>query len=220
MKISPHYGGLIIGIKVLCNLISLLILELVTNLEDARLYLQHSHSETGQSAIDSKNNLTLDSVTHAIQSNNAIDYTERLRTSLNDTVRVSQRFSLENKLLEFNSRFNVISDFVRSRMLQEVDRKMNILTQEEQNIARIQDPSEISGQRRRTFGKGGSRKHTAAEIAENELKKNDRRTRRIEQSSPSGLRIIDLTSSFVALTAIKVFYSHRHCVSGSQHHES
>jgi hypothetical protein len=174
-----------------------LILELVTNLDDARLYLQHSHSEIGHSAIGPKNNLTIDDVTHAIQSNNAIDYTERLRTSLNDKVRASQGLSLENKLLEFNSRFNVASDIVRSRMLQEVDRGMDILTQEEQNIARIQDPAQIKGQRGRTFGKGGPRKRTAAEIAEKELKRNDRRRPpRTKQSSQSEPRIIDITSSF------------------------
>jgi hypothetical protein len=40
-------------------------------------------------------------------------------------------------------------------MLQEVDHGMDILAQEEQSIARIQDPSEIRGQRGRIFGKGG-----------------------------------------------------------------
>lgn len=162
------------------------------------MYLQHSHSEIEYSAIGPRNSLSLDDVTHAIQSNNVIDYSEHLRTALNNTIRASQGLSLETKLLEFNNRFNVASDAVRARMLQDMDRGMHMLTREEQNIARIQDPSEIRGQRGRTFGKGGPCRRTAAEIAENELKKSDRRASRTKQSSRSELRIIDVTGSFTA----------------------
>ncbi len=56
-----------------------------------------------------------------------------------------QALSLEEKLLEFNSHFNVASDVVHARMLQEVDHGVYMLTREEQNIARIQDPPEMEG---------------------------------------------------------------------------
>ena len=160
--------------------------------------LQHSHCEIEHSAIGPKNNLRLDDVARAVQSNNAIDYSEHVRSTLNDAARNTQALSLEEKLLEFNNRFNVASDAVRARMLQEIDRGMHMLTREEYNIARIQDPPEMEGRRWRTFGKGGPRRLTAAEIVENELKRNDRRASRTKQSSRSELRIIDVTGSFTA----------------------
>jgi hypothetical protein len=118
------------------------------------LNLQHPHHETKHSAIGPKNNLRLDDVARAVQSNNAIDYSERVRSTLNDAARNTQALSLEGKLLEFNNRFNIASDAVRARMLQEIDCGMYMLTREEQNIARIQDPPEMEDRRRCTFGKG------------------------------------------------------------------
>ena len=163
------------------------------------MYLQILHPDIEHSAIDPKNNLNIDDVAHAVESNNAIDYSERLRSTLNDAVRNGQTLSLEEKLLEFNSRFNVASDAVRARMLQEVDHGMHMLTREEQNIARIQDPPEMRGRRGRTFGKGGSRRCTAAEIVEKELKRSDRGAPRPQQqSTESEALIIDLTSSSAA----------------------
>jgi len=160
------------------------------------LNLQHPHRETKHSAIGPKNNLRLDDVARAVQSNNAIDYSERVRSTLNDAARNTQALSLEEKLLEFNNRFNVASDAIHARMLQEVDRGMYMLTREEQNIARIQDPPEMEGRRWRTFGKGGPRRLTAAEIVENELKRNDRGMPRPQQQhTESETSIIDLTSS-------------------------
>ena len=107
------------------------------------MHLQYSHPE--HSTIHPKSNLHLDDVTRAIQSNNAIDYSERVRSTLNDRMRNTQAFSLEEKFLEFNNRFRTASETVRARMLEEMDRGMHMLNQEEQNIAKIQDPSEIRG---------------------------------------------------------------------------
>ena len=152
--------------------------------------LQH---EDKHSAIGPKNNLHLDDVARAVQSNNAIDYSERVRSTLNDAVRNTQTLNLEEKLLEFNNHFNVASDAIRARMLQEIDRVMHMLIREEQNTARIQDPPV---RRRRTYGKGGPRRQTAAEIVENQLKRNDREIPRQEQQyTESETPIIDLTSS-------------------------
>lgn len=81
-------------------------------------------------------------------------------------------------------------------MLQEMDRELQMLTREEENISRIQDPSEIRGRRGRTLGKRGSRRHTAAEIVERELKRSDREApTSCQQLTHSEALIIDLTSS-------------------------
>jgi hypothetical protein len=134
-----------------------------------------------------------------VESNNAIDYTERLRTTLNDAVRNNQALSLKEKLLEFSNQFNIVSDTERARTLQEVNRGMHVLAREEQNIARIQDPSELRGRRGRTFGKGGPRRLTAAEIVEKELKRDDREAPRPRQQSTRSERlVVDLTRSSAA----------------------
>lgn len=76
---------------------------------------------------------------------------------------MANAFTLETKLLEFNNRFHAASNVVRARML---DYGMYILTREEQNIGRMQDPCRMRGRRGHTFGKGGLRRCTTAEIVE------------------------------------------------------
>lgn len=49
-----------------------------------------------------------------------------------------------------------------------------VLAREEENSIRIQDPPEMLGRRGRTFGRGGSRRLTGGEIAENDLRRYDR----------------------------------------------
>ena len=100
-------------------------------------------------------------------------------------MRSSQALNLQEKLLEFNNQFNDASDAVRARMLQEMDHELCMLTREEENISRIQDPSEIRGRRGRTFGKGGLRRYTAAEIVERGLKRSDKEAR--QQPTQSGV---------------------------------
>ena len=80
-------------------------------------------------------------------------------------------------------------------MLQEMDHELQMLTREEENISRIQDPSEIRGRRGRTLGKKGSHRHTAAEIVERELKRSDREAPTSRQLTQSEALTIDLTSS-------------------------
>src|SRR5271167_1402618 len=77
-------------------------------------------------------------------------------------------------------------------MLHEFERGLLVAEKEEYNIARVRDPQEMSG-KRRTFGKGGKRRLTAAEIAEKKLERDD------EQSVPSEIPIADLTSPFIIL---------------------
>jgi len=130
-------------------------------------------------------------------------------------VRNNQAINLEEKFLTFNSQFNAASDTVHARMLQEVDHGMHMLTQEEQNISRIQDPPEMRGRQWHTFGKGGSCRCTATEIVEKELKRNDRGAPGPQQqSSQSETLTIDLTSSSAASQQVSgAFMTH----SASQH---
>ena len=58
-------------------------------------------------------------------------------------------------------------------MFREINRELDILDKEEYNIANVLDPPEMRG--RRTFGRGGQRQLTAAEIIEKELQQNDKR---------------------------------------------
>jgi hypothetical protein len=69
-------------------------------------------------------------------------------------------------------------------LLKDIDRELNAL---EQSTA-AQDPQELKG--RRTFGKGGPRRLTAAEIAEKELAKSDRNA---TSKRSANLEIMDLT---------------------------
>ena len=71
-----HSGDLIIGTKVL-KFYFMLILELITNIEDARLTVYRPD----QCPV---NNISLCDIAHASQTNNAISFTNRLCNQLND----------------------------------------------------------------------------------------------------------------------------------------
>ena len=135
------------------------------------------------------NNITLDAITHASQSNSAITYSERLNLELNDATDISQTISLEEKLAECTECFRAARDPVKAKMLQEINRELDMLTREERCNADVQDPPEMIN-RRRTYGKGGPRRLTAAEIVEKEMEKNDKQG----SSQPSAITIVDLTS--------------------------
>ena len=118
------------------------------------------------------------------QLNNTIAFSDRLRTQLNDTTRTRQSLDLQEKLAQLLEKFPSASDAAKATSLQDIDRKLNAL---EQSTA-AQDPKELKGQR--TFGKGGPRQLTVAEIAEKELAKSDRDG---TSKRPTNLGFIDLT---------------------------
>ena len=99
----------------------------------------------------------------------------------------------EEKITRFNDHFKDASDAVRSSMLREFERGLSVAEKEEYKIARVRDPQEMSG-KRRTFGKGGKRRLTAAEIAVKELERDDK------QSMSSERSVIGLTSPFIIPT--------------------
>jgi len=118
------------------------------------------------------------------QLNNTIAFSDRLRTQLNDTTRTRQSLDLQEKLAQLLEKFPSASDAAKATLLQDIDRKLNALEQS----TTAQDPQELKG--RRTFGRGGPRRLTAAEIAEKELAKSDRdRT----SKRAANLEFIDLT---------------------------
>ena len=156
----------------------MLILELITNIEDARLTVYRPDQR-------SVNNISLRDIAHASQTNNAISFTDRLRNQLNDVERKKQSLDLEAKLAQIIETFPNASDTVKAALLKDLDLELEIL--DNAAISTAQDPPAFKG--RRTYGKGGPRRLTAAEIAEKELEKSDRQANRIVS-----LQVVDLTS--------------------------
>lgn len=164
-----------------------LLIELDTNIEDPRLRIPIP--AVGRPI----NNISLDDISRASRSNNATTFIERFNVQSNNSVRISQTISLEERMMQYHERFDKATDSVRARMLHEIDNELNMLDKE---CEPVEDPPEMHG-RRRTYGQGGSRRQTAAEIAERELQQNDKQTstRRIQQQSlVSEIEIVDLTS--------------------------
>jgi hypothetical protein len=89
---------------------------------------------------------------------------------LNDEVRLSQTITLEQRLLRIEEQFASATDAERHRILTDLNAQLD--RQKYHSSATILDPPELNG--RRTFGRGGTRRLTAAEIAEKELRQNDR----------------------------------------------
>ena len=130
------------------------------------------------------NNISLRDIQHASQLNNTIAFSDRLRNQLNDTTRTRQSLDLQEKLAQLLEKFPSASDAAQATLLQDIDRKLKALEQS----STAQDPQELKG--RRTFGRGGPRQLTAAEIAEKELAKSDRDG---ASKRPTNLEFIDLT---------------------------
>ena len=156
----------------------MLILELVTNIEDARLTIYRPDQRP-------VNNISLRDIEHASQFNNSISFIDRRRYQLNEVESKKQSLDLEAKLAEMMERFPKASDAVKAALLKDIDLELQRL--DKAATSTTQDPPQFKGPR--TYGKGGSRKRTAAEIAETELDKNDRVAKRSMHH-----RVIDLTS--------------------------
>ena len=91
---------------------------------------------------------------------------------LNDAANVSQDISFEDKMARYHVQFRNAPDAIKARMLQEINRELDLLTQ--QNHEDIQDAPQMSSQRR-TFGQGGRRQHTSTEVAETALDNTNRK---------------------------------------------
>ena len=142
--------------------------------------------------------MTLETIAHASQINNAVPFSERLNVYLNDEVRLSQTITFEQKFSQIEEQFARATDAECHRILTDLNAQLD--QQTNSSSAAILDPPELSG--RRTFGRRGAHRLTAAEIAEKELQRNDRDVPRALQGataalpavSTSQIPIIDLTT--------------------------
>ena len=89
---------------------------------------------------------------------------------LNDEVRLSQTITLEQKFSQIEEQFASATDAERHRILTDLNAQLD--RQEYRSSATILYLLELSGGR--TFGRGGAHRLVAAEIAEKELRQNDR----------------------------------------------
>src|SRR5271169_5340908 len=118
--------------------------------------------------------MTLEAIAYASQTNNAISFSERLNVHLNDEARFSQTITLEQRFSQIEEQFASATDAQRHRML--ADLNVQLDQQEYRSSTTILDPPEPEG--RYTFGRGGPRRSTAAEIVKKELRHNDRNASR------------------------------------------
>ena len=118
------------------------------------------------------NNITLDAIGFATQTANALSFSERPNVHLNDEVRLSQTITLEQRFSQIEEQFASATDTERHQMLADLNAQLD--QQEFRSSTTILDPPEMNG--RRIFGRGGARRLMAAEIAEKELRHNDRGT--------------------------------------------
>lgn len=107
---------------------------------------------------------------------------------LNDEVRQSQIITLEQRFLQIEEQFSSATDAERHRMLADLNTQLD--QQEYRSSAAILDPPELNG--RRTFGRGGTRRLTAAEIAEKQLRRNDRDVSRAQQAATAANLATDI----------------------------
>jgi hypothetical protein len=131
-------------------------------------------------------NISLNDVSLASQTNEVIPYSERHKSHLNQATHDSQRINLELQLDHLLKSFDQAPEHQRSETLRTIDLQLAQLNK----LAHIQDPPEMTG--RRTFGRGGPRRLTGAEIAEKQLRRQDKPPR--QQPTLSGIPIVDLTS--------------------------
>jgi hypothetical protein len=98
--------------------------------------------------------------------------------------------------MQFEQQFANATDAERHRMLTDLNAQLD--QQEYRSSATILDPPKLNG--KRTFGRGGTRRSTAAEIAEKELRRNDKDASRTPVTTSalgtmSELPIVDLMTS-------------------------
>lgn len=140
------------------------------------------------------NNISLIDITRASQSNDRISYSERLNSHLNNTALNLQRVNLEQQLDRLLETFDQAPEHLRSDALRNIE--LQLVQLDKLTRIHVQDPPELTG--RRTFGRGGPRRLTAAENAEQQLRRQDKTPR--QQPAQSHMSIVDLTSPQRPLT--------------------
>jgi len=140
------------------------------------------------------NNISLIDITRASQSNDEISYSEHLNSHLNNTALDSQRINLEQQLHRLLETFDQAPEHLRSYALRNIE--LQLIQLDKLTHIHVQDPPELTG--RRTFGRGGPRRLTAAENAEQQLRRQDKPSR--QPPAQSHISTVDLTSPQRPLT--------------------
>ena len=142
-------------------------------------------------------NIQLDDITRAVNFNNLISHSDRLKTQLNDAARSRQTLRLEKKFIQFNKSFENASDFAQARVLQELENEIQILNQKKRNIIAIEDSS--LKQSRRTHRQEEKRLRTEAQIADKRLRRQEqiaeKETRRQQQTVTQSVSCTDISQS-------------------------
>ena len=95
----------------------------VTHIEDPRLPLP-SHSRPA-------NYISLADITQALQSRDVSSHPEGINIRLNDSTRLQQSITLEEKLVQYSERFKNAPNGAKDHMLHEINRKLDRLGREE-----------------------------------------------------------------------------------------
>lgn len=140
---------------------------------------------------------TLPEIAQASQINDATAFFEGNNRQINEASRLAQTHLFEDKLAQMLEEYRDANSAVKGKILDEISRGVNMIRNEKHRHEELQDPPEIQGNR--TFGRGGLRKKTAAELAVARLEKEDRLPSRenhiIGASSAPQIPIMDLTST-------------------------
>ena len=117
-----------------------------------------------------------------------------LNSHLNNTALDSQRINLEQQLHRLLETFDQAPEHLRSDALRNIE--FQLIQFDKLTHIHVQDSPELTG--RRTFGRGDPRRLTAAENAEQQLRRQDKTPR--QPSAQSHISTVDLTSPQRPLT--------------------
>ena len=198
-RISLHFGGLTIGIEVHYDF-KLLILAPETNMEDAQLTLHFFNRQT------LNNTLSLLEIARASQINDAATFAEGHNRQINDTFRRQQIILFEEKVAQMVEQYQTADSAVQGKIYDEINHGFEMIEREKRRLEEVQDPPEMRG--RCTFGKGGKRRRTAAELTIARLEKNDKPIRSETQSTSSSASVIPIVDLTNASTTPKHNTSH------------
>jgi hypothetical protein len=132
--------------------------------------------------------MKLDEIEHLTRLN-ADNINNRSNPQLNEATWDNQLLSLEEGIARIQQQFRRANEAARGQLLMDMNRHEATLEREQQKLIKIQDPPEMRKPRGHTFGQGGRRRPTGAEIAEKELEQYDRAVtrRRVESAIPTNI---------------------------------
>src|SRR5579859_4193618 len=142
-------------------------------MEDTRnmLYI-HNHNPT-----------LLHEIAQASQINNAAAFSPGNNHQINEASRCERTHLFEDKLTQMLDQYRSAGSVVQGTIINVINDGIELIRREKRQHEEVQDPPEIQGNR--TYGRGGPRKRTGAELAVARLKKGDRPTGTEIHSTPA-----------------------------------